>query len=41
MNEASAAEECEKSIALAQVAAMRRTRNELGILHENLYGKMN
>jgi hypothetical protein len=41
MNETSAAKECETSIGSAQVAAMRRTRNELAMLHENLHGKMN
>jgi hypothetical protein len=39
MNETSAAEECETSIALAQVAAMRRTRNELAMLHEKFARK--
>ena len=39
MNETSAAEECETSIALAQVASMRCSRNELAMLHVNLHGK--
>jgi hypothetical protein len=34
MNETSAAEECETSIALAKVASMRHTRNEFTMMHE-------
>ena len=39
MNETSATKECETSIASAQVAAMRHTRNELTVLHKKFARK--
>jgi len=39
MKETSTAEECEKSIGSAQVAAMRHTRNELTVLHKKFARK--